>query len=196
MARPTKDAQKRDVRFPARITRQDLSAIDGLRHSDESANDSLLRLMRGGYKQLATRLYKKALRDGVLLPADECERCGAADTVIHGHHPDYGRPLDVEWLCASCHSKEHFAIETQEGGASRRGPKRLPHWTDPLRLPARKAYDARQGNPKHSTMRRWCEERPGVEIVISAEGTKVILAPSAVVISAEGTKVLLPESAE
>lgn len=34
-----------------------------------------------------------------------CERCGAPNT--HAHHDDYGKPLDVRWLCPPCHTAEH-----------------------------------------------------------------------------------------
>lgn len=46
----------------------------------------------------------KALKRGDLV-RQPC-RCGAADNV-HAHHHDYKKPLDIEWLCAPCHRKEH-----------------------------------------------------------------------------------------
>lgn len=36
-----------------------------------------------------------------------CENCGASGA--QRHHDDYARPLDIRWLCPSCHRKEHTA---------------------------------------------------------------------------------------
>jgi len=35
-----------------------------------------------------------------------CEVCGRQDT--HAHHEDYSKPLEVIWLCPSCHKKWHL----------------------------------------------------------------------------------------
>lgn len=42
-----------------------------------------------------------------------CQRCGKAG-LIHRHHHDYSKPLDVEIVCASCHGKQH-AMERWDG---------------------------------------------------------------------------------
>lgn len=47
-----------------------------------------------------------ALRRGEIARPGECERCKTPGPV-EGHHPDYAKPLEVEWLCTLCHGKEH-----------------------------------------------------------------------------------------
>lgn len=55
----------------------------------------------------AMRLVRKAIRRGDLEQGTSCSNCGK-----HGrpdaHHEDYRRPLDVVWLCRSCHQRRHF----------------------------------------------------------------------------------------
>lgn len=48
-----------------------------------------------------------AVRDGKII-REACESCGAAKS--EGHHHDYGKPLDVRWLCKKCHWVEHKLI--------------------------------------------------------------------------------------
>ena len=47
-----------------------------------------------------------AIRRGEVVRPETCSRCGASGR-IHGHHPDYSRPLEVLWLCQACHATEH-----------------------------------------------------------------------------------------
>lgn len=44
------------------------------------------------------------LRRGKLKKAP-CQTCGDEDSEMH--HADYGKPLDVKWLCRSCHLDVH-----------------------------------------------------------------------------------------
>lgn len=47
-----------------------------------------------------------ARKRGQIQPASACQRCNAV-TAVDAHHPDYSRPLHVEWLCSTCHGIEH-----------------------------------------------------------------------------------------
>lgn len=45
------------------------------------------------------------------LVAGTCARASAeCRGIIHGHHGDYSRPVDVEWLCALHHREVHSEI--------------------------------------------------------------------------------------
>jgi hypothetical protein len=57
-------------------------------------------------KFAAQRAVQNAVRRGDLIRPGECERCGA-EGALDAHHADYARKLDVDWLCRSCHRKEH-----------------------------------------------------------------------------------------
>jgi hypothetical protein len=46
-----------------------------------------------------------ATKTGVLTRPDTCSSCGVPQTIIHGHHVDYSKPLDVVWLCTLCHGE-------------------------------------------------------------------------------------------
>lgn len=65
-------------------------------------------------KQAAKQEVTKALKSGRLIRPPVCQGCGldpglARDgrPLIQAHHEDYSRPLDVSWLCLSCHSAQH-----------------------------------------------------------------------------------------
>lgn len=52
-------------------------------------------------------ITNKAVRNGLILRPCSCDLCGCASLDIDAHHKDYGRPLDVIWLCATCHGQAH-----------------------------------------------------------------------------------------
>jgi hypothetical protein len=71
-------------------------------------------------KESAKRAVARALRSGELVRPDKCQRCGVerpkgldGRALIQAHHEDYGRPLDVQWLCVKCHAKAHRALIDQ-----------------------------------------------------------------------------------
>lgn len=50
---------------------------------------------------------------GKLRP-EPCRRCGAEPA--EKHHPDYEKPLEVEWLCRSCHRRMHTLTKPEAVG--------------------------------------------------------------------------------
>ena len=79
---------------------------------------------------LAHRAVRSALESGRMTRPDRCSQCGAKNSpyadgrssIQAHHHKGYDHPLDVEWLCARCHSatdeKKHgeghpFAVLTE-----------------------------------------------------------------------------------
>ena len=73
-------------------------------------------VQRDPVKELAYRLVRLALKRGDLVRPEVCASCKTdpgkcvdGRHKIHAHHRDYSRPLDVEWICMSCHRKEERA---------------------------------------------------------------------------------------
>lgn len=54
-----------------------------------------------GYK--AQTAVGNAIRDGKLIK-QPCQVCRSED--VEGHHEDYSKPLEVEWLCSRHHKTE------------------------------------------------------------------------------------------
>lgn len=86
-----------------------------VRHREESRARSREYHKRTGYvhaveqdrlKRWARDTLRRALRSGDIAKPDTCQRCGLFAR-LHGHHDDYERPLDVQWLCPACHGFLH-----------------------------------------------------------------------------------------
>ena len=47
-----------------------------------------------------------AVKTGKVKKPDICSHCKKRFQIgqIEGHHADYSKPFDVEWLCTSCHA--------------------------------------------------------------------------------------------
>lgn len=60
-------------------------------------------------KQKARFIVYRAVRNGVIIRPSKCA-CGSA-RMVEAHHEDYSKPLQVNWLCRTCHSKLHCMIK-------------------------------------------------------------------------------------
>lgn len=78
-------------------------------------------------KMRARAQVRRALERGILVRPDACPRCGLPDrrgrdgrSTIHAHHHNgYDRPLDIEWLCVTCHFQEDRRLGGAANGMSR-----------------------------------------------------------------------------
>jgi len=65
--------------------------------------------------------YHRGLKQGAIVRPGICEACGKESKRIEGHHTDYAYPLEVIWLCFSCHREIHrdFWKKSPRTGRSR-----------------------------------------------------------------------------
>ncbi len=77
-------------------------------------------------KERARGSLRDALVKGRVEVPSACQKCGTPDRLcsdgrryLHAHHPDHRKPLDVEWLCASCHRRVTPVPHGEQNGASR-----------------------------------------------------------------------------
>ena len=64
-------------------------------------------------KERARGRVRDAIRHGKLVKPTKCERCDN-ETPAHlldGHHHDYAKPLEIKWLCRSCHGMESLGVD-------------------------------------------------------------------------------------
>jgi len=62
-------------------------------------------------KARARSLLSNAICEGKIVRPTQCSLCLRNDVAIEGHHPDYLKPLDVIWVCKSCHIMVHGRIK-------------------------------------------------------------------------------------
>ena len=57
-------------------------------------------------RRAARKFVSHALTAKVIIRSEICEICAKA-CIPEAHHEDYTKPLDVKWLCRSCHGFIH-----------------------------------------------------------------------------------------
>ena len=65
-------------------------------------------------KVLCYQQLQYAVQKGELLKSATCQKCGATDVRIEGHHQAYSKPLEVMWLCSPCHKDLHVQQRRNE----------------------------------------------------------------------------------
>jgi hypothetical protein len=68
-------------------------------------------------KLRAQLMLREAVLEGRLI-RQPCAICGST-TNVHGHHENYSKPLEVQWLCAHHHAKMHNLRMQKEGRIKR-----------------------------------------------------------------------------
>lgn len=63
-------------------------------------------------KYNAQQKVARAIKNKSIIRPAACENCSRGETRIYGHHQDYTRPLDVNWLCGRCHRRVHVGRVT------------------------------------------------------------------------------------
>ena len=65
-------------------------------------------------------ILAKAIRTGQIIKPKSCSLCKSTKR-INGHHKDYNKPLEVEWMCQKCHVRFHNGLAwDDENSALRR----------------------------------------------------------------------------
>ena len=59
------------------------------------------------HKKRAQRAVNRAILMGDLCRPTHCEACNSHCEKPQGHHDDYNKPLEVRWMCVSCHRLWH-----------------------------------------------------------------------------------------
>ncbi len=79
-----------------------------LEHREKMNKSRAEAIARFPEKHKARGKLNKAVERGVVNKPGSCSRCGeeVESHRLHGHHADYSKPLDVEWLCSICHGAE------------------------------------------------------------------------------------------
>ena len=108
-------ARRKELREPRRA---EINARESLRRKEQRKNNPIFvqaeRAKQREYysknrekklpQHYAHKLVMYAIKLGMMNRPEKCEVCEGTIR-IEGHHDDYTKPLEVRWLCKSCHYK-------------------------------------------------------------------------------------------
>lgn len=66
-------------------------------------------IIKDPIKHNARRGLEMAVRNGTIIKPPCCSSCerSTQKDLLHGHHEDYSKPLEVDWFCPRCHGIRH-----------------------------------------------------------------------------------------
>jgi hypothetical protein len=59
------------------------------------------------------KIVFNAVRSGEIIKPLICEKC-FSEEYLEGHHHDYTKPLEISWLCRTCHKSVHRDYQQSE----------------------------------------------------------------------------------
>lgn len=107
-----KGCTKRDVSLNRRSKLQQYSEYERERFQQPKRKSNVVRYTRNfrrrhPIKARAWNAVARAKRSGRLVP-QPCIYCNTTNS-IEAHHEDYTKPLDVRWVCFSCHREQEHS---------------------------------------------------------------------------------------
>jgi hypothetical protein len=83
----------------------------GVRNRSLDYKDTIERWRKEHMLEAAVKQrVRRAVKSGKLIKPKLCMKCGR-EVRLSGHHEDYSLPLDVLWVCSSCHKLLHLIKE-------------------------------------------------------------------------------------
>lgn len=112
------EEQIKEIREKEKIQRQKYKEKQAIYHAkwyekngiklDKEQKEKLKKWRQDNPEKVkASNILNKAVETRKIKRPLSCSNCGKTNTKIIGHHHDYNKPLDIIWLCSSCHRLIH-----------------------------------------------------------------------------------------
>lgn len=106
-----KECTKRDVFIRSRACPEKLKEYEIKRSKTEKRKKLCARVTKEYRLKHPERMaiylkVRRAIKKGIIKKPNNCSLCGK-EARLEAHHYDYNKPLDVVFLCCSCHRRLH-----------------------------------------------------------------------------------------